>query len=400
MDLGYKTLNNLTSKDFNIQKKAATLIINSKDVKAFKILSEKSEFIFDFIKDKVIKNLKDAVNQNNVSNLFDFLKIYSEDFKDFIIDSFIKFNSKEIEDKLFNLLNNGIDEEKTYALYFFLKNKNYNVLEFAKCNINSGFAPLKNVSIKHLKEKGEKEEFNNSIGILNSDKDDFEKLQAVEFLSIYNDKEGFYPIYNYLKKTGANEIVASNLLLIKSFSELIEENLNDEILTIYSSIIYNFPDSVSFNEIQYYNEDGIFDYLIESDDNFASLLILFLKERLQNSLNDESYALDFSGNTKKEAEKFLSALNLITDNFDKNSIINSSVQNENKTECLIGIELSNFDNLSAIENILDMTSDNEIILLGLDKLKKYNGLKNELVKKLVQKTENETVKLEIEKFYS
>ena len=78
----------------------------------------------------------------------------------------------------------------------------------------------------------------------------------------------------------------------------------------------------------------------------------------------------------------------------------SSVQHENKTECLIGIELSNFDNLSAIENILDMTSDNEIILLGLDKLKKYNGLKNELVKKLVQKTENETVKLEIEKFYS
>ena len=49
MDLGYKTLNNLISKDEALQKQAASEIINTKDIKAYQILSEKGEFLFDFI---------------------------------------------------------------------------------------------------------------------------------------------------------------------------------------------------------------------------------------------------------------------------------------------------------------------------------------------------------------
>ena len=400
MDLGYKTLNNLTSKDSNLQKQAADIIINSKDIKAFEILSFKADFIFDFIKEKINKTLISAVTKDNLLNLFDFMKIYSEDFKDFIIEPFLKYNTQEIINKLYEVIQNGNNEEKAYILEILNKLNDLNIVKYAKENINSDFHPLKCISIKILAKNNEKEELKKALQILNSDKDEFEKLQAVEFISMYGDKAYFNNVYNYLKKTGADYITASNLLLLKNFNELISEGLEDEALTIYSSLLYNFPENISFEDIDYYNDEGFFDFLIETDNNFALLLILYLKKKLEETLTDEAYSFDFSGKIRQKAEILLQNLNLISQSFLKSEIIKTSLKSDIKTEVLTAFALSNKDNTEDIINILYNTLDNEILMTALEKLKEFDCLNQVNINKIKEKINNETLEFEIKRLYS
>ena len=55
MNLGNKTLDNLISKDFNTARSAASYITDNSDAEAFLALVMKSEFLFDFIKEKIFK---------------------------------------------------------------------------------------------------------------------------------------------------------------------------------------------------------------------------------------------------------------------------------------------------------------------------------------------------------
>jgi hypothetical protein len=83
-------------KDF---ENAALAIINNADVQAFEALVEKSDFLFDFVKQNVISRLQNCINKNNYKNLLNFLKIYSYDYENLIISNLKKFadnNLKEI----------------------------------------------------------------------------------------------------------------------------------------------------------------------------------------------------------------------------------------------------------------------------------------------------------------
>ena len=57
MDLGTKNLNDLISKDDNASNTAAKRILDNCDVESFEKLCEKSEFLFDYIKEKYLKTL-------------------------------------------------------------------------------------------------------------------------------------------------------------------------------------------------------------------------------------------------------------------------------------------------------------------------------------------------------
>lgn len=401
MDLGYKTLNNLISKDEALQKQAASEIINTKDIKAYQILSEKGEFLFDFIKAKIIKNLSLAVNKENLFNLFEFMKVYSEDFKDFILNSLSYYNSPDIEKEALKLLSEGTFAQKTHIIEYFTKTKNKLGVDFAKKYSNSEFLPLKRASIKLLFEFREKDEFLNSIEILSSNADDYEKLQAVEFLACYGSKLGFGPVFNYLKQAGASEFIASCLLLIKNFEELIREENDDEVLTIFSSLIYNFPDSVGFGEIySYLEEDGVFEFLMETPENFGMLLIFFLEKKLKLVLENEEYLIDLTKDEKIEAKKLLEKISYVIKTADLNEVVRNSLKSSFKTENLIAVLLADEKNFDDIKTLLMKTSDNEIILCALGVLKELNGLCDELVFEIENKVQNETVKLEIKKFYS
>lgn len=399
MDLGYKTLNNLTSKDNKLQKSAASLIINSKDTRAFEILCEKSEILFDFIKEKVVNNLISEVNQNNILNLFSFMKSYSDDFKDFIIKPFIKFNSKEIEDKMFDLIKNGTDNEKIYAVLYFSELKNDSILPFIKEFIKSDNIDLKKNSIEFLKKFNIKDEFNIAVNTLKNSKNDFDKMEAVEFLSFYKDKSSFEYIYNYFIETNSEYLIFS-LLSIKDIEELIKENKEDEILNILSAIFYNFPNSISYDDFSSYLNFSLFDFLMETDNDYIYLLVEYIKNKLSYALNSEEYSIDLDKNSKKQVQESINNLEAFAVEFDRNEAIINTFDKNVKIQTLVALELTNENQKEIIENLVKNTNDNEIMCSGIYALKRNGILSKEFLGEIEDKISNETIKYELQNYCS
>lgn len=404
MNLGNKTLNDLISKDNSAAKEAAIKLLAEKDVESFKILNSKSEFLFDFIKEKILKNLIGAVNSKNCLNLFEFLKVYSPDFKGFILHPLVQFKTPEIEDKMLNFLCSGSDEEKTYATEFFTILADKTKYEKIKANLNADFEPLKIASINYLSNLGFRLEFEESLKILeDNSKDNFEKLTQVEFLAYFGDKKAFEPIYNYFINEDNSYTIANFLLDLKPFSTLIEENREDEILNILSSIILNFPDSVSFEEINYYINEGLFEFLLESENNLSALILFYLKNKTELILEDENYSIDLAKENKKEANIINSKLNNAIQIFDKKETLTLGLNSINYFENILSLEIIKEENIEIIEpiyNLLEKTTNNEIIMDILYCLQNQNKLNETLINKILLKTENEILKAQIKSFIS
>lgn len=404
MNLGNKTLNDLISKDNSAAKGAAIKLLAEKDVESFKILNSKSEFLFDFIKEKILKNLIGAVNSKNCLNLFEFLKVYSPDFKGFILHPLVQFKTPEIEDKMFNFLCSGSDEEKTYATEFFTILADKTKYEKIKANLNADFEPLKIASINYLSNLGFRLEFEESLNILeDNSKDNFEKLTQVEFLAYFGDKKAFEPIYNYFINEDNSYTIANFLLDLKPFSTLIEENREDEILNILSSIILNFPDSITFEEINYYINEGLFEFLLESENNLSALILFYLKNKTELILEDENYSIDLTKENKKEANIINSKLNNAIQIFDKKETLTLGLNSINYFENILSLEIIKEENIEIIEpiyNLLEKTTNNEIIMDILYCLQNQNKLNETLINKILLKTENEILKAQIKSFIS
>lgn len=404
MNLGNKTLNDLISKDNSAAKEAAIKLLAEKDVESFKILNSKSEFLFDFIKEKILKNLIGAVNSKNCLNLFEFLKVYSPDFKGFILHPLVQFKTPEIEDKMLNFLCSGSDEEKTYATEFFTILADKTKYEKIKANLNADFEPLKIASINYLSNLGFRFEFEESLKILeDNSKDNFEKLTQVEFLAYFGDKKAFEPIYNYFINEDNSYTIANFLLDLKPFSTLIEENREDEILNILSSIILNFPDSISFEEINYYINEGLFEFLLESENNLSALILFYLKNKTELILEDENYSIDLTKENKKEANIINSKLNNAIQIFDKKETLTLGLNSINYFENILSLEIIKEENIEIIEpiyNLLEKTTNNEIIMDILYCLQNQNKLNETLINKILLKTENEILKAQIKSFIS
>lgn len=402
MNLGNKTLNNIISKDNSAAKEAAIKLLAEKDLESFKILNSKSEFLFDFIKEKILKNLIGAVNSENCSNLFEFLKVYSPDFKGFILLPLIQFKTPEIEDKMQKFLLEGCDEEKTYATEFFTILGDKTKYEKIKANLNADFEPLKIASINYLSNLGFRLEFEESLNILeDNSKDNFEKLTSVEFLAYFGDKKAFEPIYNYFINEDNSYTIANFLLDLKPFSTLIEENKECEILNILSSIILNFPDSISFEEINYYINEGLFEFLLESENNLSALIVFYLKNKIELILEDENYSIDLTKENKKEANIINSKLNNAIQIFDKIETLTLGLNSINYFENILSLEIIKEENIEIVEpiyNLLEKTTNNEIIMDILYCLQNQNKLNEALINKILLKTENEILKAQIKSF--
>ena len=402
MNLGNKTLNNIISKDNSAAKEAAIKLLAEKDLESFKILNSKSEFLFDFIKEKILKNLIGAVNSENCSNLFEFLKVYSPDFKGFILLPLVQFKTPEVEDKMQKFLLEGCDEEKTYATEFFTILGDKTKYEKIKANLNADFGPLKIASINYLSNLGFRLEFEESLKILeDNSKDNFEKLTSVEFLAYFGDKKAFEPIYNYFINEDNSYTIANFLLDLKPFSTLIEENKEDEILNILSSIILNFPDSISFEEINYYINEGLFEFLLESENNLSALILFYLKNKTELILEDENYSIDLTKENKKEANIINSKLNNAIQIFDKIETLTLGLNSINYFENILSLEIIKEENIEIVEpiyNLLEKTTNNEIIMDILYCLQNQNKLNEALINKILLKTENEILKAQIKSF--
>ena len=84
-------IKNITSKDIKLSHSIIENMIKTCDIEAFKMLCEKSDFIFPFLKERISSDFVKLIKEENLNVIFEFSKTYCADFEDMIVNSWVKF---------------------------------------------------------------------------------------------------------------------------------------------------------------------------------------------------------------------------------------------------------------------------------------------------------------------
>ncbi len=264
MDLGCKRANDLISKNLEISRAAARAIVDTGDIETFKKLSEKSEFIFDFIKEKIAKNLCGAVNAGNLQNVFKFTKIYSLDFENFIVNSWVKFANEDLTDEILALFEEGDNGQKAYAAAYFCQINDPVAVEYLEKFAFSDFEPLAQNCALALNKFNDRRLYSEALNAIKSANSafeadsalcvtnieaDFEKYKYVNFLVSYSDKDAFDALFQYFKNTCSKSFAASSILYLTPLFELVEKGKTKEALEVFDTILGAYPEEISLETV-------------------------------------------------------------------------------------------------------------------------------------------------------
>jgi len=303
----------LLGKDRSASQQAAQQIINEPDVDAWQCLIEHSDFIFDYIKDKAGKTLINQVNKDNVNNLFSFLKCHASGWDEHIAGAFAKFIDDEIKDGLLELLQNGMDEEKTYAAKFFSIVTDEAAVEALFKATFCEYQPLKVNSARALGILHDKKSYESYLDKLNSG-DDWEKVDAAQFLAAYGDKDALIHILRSMSNSGMAEYLAGEAALLDDICNYFDADDAE-----YKALSLECFDNILSGLAEIWTLSVLFDFKIynciekllhlakESDDNeytgkYSQLLIkASLKFRM--FIEDEEYRFDMDNNVINELKE-------------------------------------------------------------------------------------------------
>ena len=68
-------IKNITSKDINLSKNTILQMVKSVNIEDFSELCQKSDFIFPFLKERIINDFVKLINKENLNAIFEFSKI-------------------------------------------------------------------------------------------------------------------------------------------------------------------------------------------------------------------------------------------------------------------------------------------------------------------------------------
>ncbi|MBE7706041.1 MAG: hypothetical protein E7Z91_02195 [Cyanobacteria bacterium SIG30] len=347
---------NLLSKDFKIAIQSAKEILDNADITSFQDLCENSEFIFDFIKEKINNNFLKATDENNYLNLIKLSNIYCEDFGDFIIKGLVKFASEDLTDEILEVLENGTNEQRACLVKYFNHIKDPLVLDYLKDFTYSDYEPLNYNCAKVLYNFNDYEKYNEAIEVLQKSQDDFGKIKAVNFLSAFGDKNAIEYLYNFMLNSPFSSEVALAILELDSLNN-IEDN---KALNIYNNILNSYPEFLSLDTIIAYNIYSYLKKILNTELNEEKYYILYkTKIKFNLFVKEDIYTFDLDKETKEEVKKINDLINKHYENWENNLPIN--------------------ENISYIEDVLDTIIE--------ENLEQYR----EEIKNLMNKTENEII---------
>jgi hypothetical protein len=384
----------LTGKNKNDYEFAAKKIINESDTKSFQDLLSQSDFLFDFIKDNVAERLFNAVNVANYLNLIPFLRFYSEDYEDFIVNALVKFADEDLTDKMLELLENGTDEEKAYAAKYFSKINDTLSVELLRKYAYSEFAPLAlNASIA-LSAMKDVEAYNMALEKIKSN-DEFEKLSAVSFLVTYNDLGSVNVLFDTMKKSAMPENVASQISYLQSFLDFLDTDFKYDTLLAVNHIINGLGEIVSISQIFDFQLYEVMEKLIElqkqEKNGKIAVVLLSAKQKFDQLTENDEYLYDENKETKNEIFEIKKLLNKqipLFWNLQKDLVLPELSELSDFVYFAFDI-VEDLAIVTAAPNIIDIinnTDNQTLILRALEVLKSLNCInkvnKNEILEKL------------------
>ncbi len=426
MDLGCKKANDLISKNPEVSRAAARAIVENSDIETFKKLTEKSEFLFDFIKEKIVKNLCAAVNAGNLQNVFKFTKIYSFDFENFIVNSWVKFANEDLTDEILEFFEKGDDGQKAYAAAYFCQINDPVAIEYLEKFAFSDFEPLAQNCAMALNKFEDEKLYNEAVSAISvniSDpacsknfniEDDFEKYKYINFLVSYGKKTAFSALFEHFKNTCAKSFAASSILYLTPLFELVEAGKTKEGLEIFDTILGAYPEEISLETVSDFEIFKFVKFLCKmlskntEAENISPAYIqrILLKAKYKFNLisREDVYTFDLSKDVKKEITNISEFLNTVeTDLF-------SSLENElciekaGKDRVLEAYDvILNFGKkefASKIAETVSNTDFEDIISEGIKILKTFGKI--DLIEKetILDKIKNQNLKALTESYFT
>ena len=394
-------LKNITSKDKNISRNTIQKLIKSANFEDFKYLCENSDFIFSFLKERIINDFVKLVNKNDLDVVFKFAKIYNFDFEDLIVGSWLKYADEDLTDKILDVLENGNNDEKTYAAKYFSFVKDSLALEMLYKNSNSDFLPLRVNCAKTLKEFEDVKVLNEMKNkIVNSD-DEFEKVLDYVFVLAFGGEENIKFCLEHCFSSPFLVDIISNLLDFNEFSDLKKFLNSDLIARIFGVLIENYPENISLNTIIYYQIFDFMEYLYNIKSSYAINLLAIAKLNFNEYLKNETYSFDLDNDAKKELKiivEYLNSLNFDFDNIEQELITNNF---DFKFEAALRVinDYKLFDYAKSLADIVNKSSlPLNFVALIVQVLKNLNAL-NLVDKQKIDNIEDKNLKAFIESCY-
>ena len=297
----------LTGKNPSEYEMVAKSLVDNSDVELFAKLVKQDDFLFDFIKDNVAKRIQSACNKENYLHLLDFIEHYSPFYDTMIARILHSFSGDELLPEMKEFYLNGSDSAKAYAVKYFsfvTKERLQELLPLLRQTALSNYEPLALNSIEVLsilKDEKSKEE---ALFRLES-KDEFEQYNAVKFLVAYQAKNELDKIIKTMKKSSFAENIASEILYLIPFEELLENDFDSAILVL-CNIINAIPEILPPSIVCDYNLGNLIENLPLTSS--SAVLYKLAKDKFEELTSNEEYLFDSDKNTKEEIKnlnKFL-----------------------------------------------------------------------------------------------
>lgn len=402
-----KLVKNLIQKDENKALSSAANIINTKNVQAFELLCQKSDFLFDFVKNNVCKRIRNVVTKENYKNLLTFFSIYDENYADTIISCLAKYANEDLTDEIYEFLENGSTNEQKYAAKYFSYIPDTIAQEKLEKYAFSNDTQLAANCAIALSKMDDSISYDKAIALLKSN-DDFEKVKAVRFLTSYGNKSAVKDILPILDEAGMSENIAGEVPYLMPIIEMIETQDRDLVLRCIDYILLAIgeilPNSLVFDFELY----EVINYLINevklTKNSHISLVLLRALDKFNTLTGNDEYIFDETKDTKEEIQEIAKLLNSQDNAFWntqkdllKNELFQSKTRSMAALEIIKSLKIQNTE--SVVLDLINVLSDEQELVLALSTAKTL-GLTDKISKNITEKISDKTLKAVAESYFN
>lgn len=380
-------IKNITSKDLNLSLNTIKTLINTSNLEDFRELCEKSDFIFPFLKKRITDDFVKLINKENLNAVFEFSKIYCEDFEDLIVKSWVKFACEDLTDRILELFENGTNEQKAYCASYFKYIQDPLALEYLNEFAKSDFEALMLNCAKTLSVFKDETILNEMKNIIKTQDDEFEKLSAFNFICAYNGEENIKFIVQNAFSSPFLSNILSNLMDFCGIEYLKTILGEDDLIKIFQTIIEKYPEEISIDTAYYWNFIDYINLIYSFNNQYSKNVLILAREKFKEYSTNDIYLFDFDKNTKEEIENIAKLLNSLDLTFK----LNENYDNMQLSACLSVIkELKLVEYCDFLIDLLNNADEEKTaqIVLVLKKLEKTNLIN----RKIIENMQNENLK--------
>lgn len=401
-------LNDITAKDENKAAIAAKYLIDNSDIELFKILADKTDYLFDFVKDNVRRRIENVVNKDNFKNLLKFFTCYSPEYDDLFASILAKYADENLTDKILDLLENGDNAQKTYAAKYFSYIPDTISIEILTKYAFSDWESLSFNCAQSLGKMNDKTSYEKALALIESD-DDFDRLKAVKFFVAYSKNPPVNQIFEAMKASSMPENIAGQIPYLVSLVEIFNTDNQKNVLIAVDNILSGLGEILPLVQIFEFELYELLSVLIEKNKNdnhyhskIAQILLKALSKIKMICTNDE-YIFDEDKNTKQELNEISNLLEKQGEQFwneQKKSVINELTHCNHRVLAALDVikEYKLINSADEVKKLLNSNSE-VVVCEAVSALKELDALSNINKEEILLKLSDANIKAIVENYW-